>query len=192
MKKITDRFIFYSRWLIALGCLLTGCQYRFGSGDLASRYETLSVPYAEGDKEGMLTEEVIKRISTSGAFRFVTYGGDLTLKMKIVEFSNENIGFRYDRHKRGRLKKTLIPTETRLSSGVDVEVLDAATGQRIRGPIRIVAGVDFDHDFYSSRNAVNIFSLGQLSDIDASHDAAMRPLNRELANKIADYIINSW
>jgi hypothetical protein len=192
MRNFFSRFSFFILALIFSGFFLTGCHYHFGYGDLVSCYKTISVPYAEGDKEGKLTAEVIKKISSTGALQFVTYGGDLTLKIKLLEYSDENIGFRYDRHKNGRLKKTLIPTETRISAAAEITLIERATKQIVRGPTLIAASVEFDHDFYSSRNAVNIFSLGQLSDIDASHETAMQPLNKELASKIADYILNSW
>lgn len=178
-------------WIL-LCCLLTGCQYHFGYGDLPERYNTITIPYVQGDNEGQLTAEVIKSISTSGAFRYVPYGGELTLLIQLVEVDDENIGFRYYRNKQGCLKNWLIPTETRLSGIAEVTVLDSSTNQILLGPTCVKASVDFDHDYYSSRNAINIFSLGQLSDIDAGQEAAMDPLNRRLAEKITDYIINSW
>ncbi len=172
--------------------LLIGCHYQFGHGDLSTRYFTISVPYVDGDKDGELTANLIEKISTSGAFQYRHSGGELILKAKVIELRDENIGFRYDRKKQGNLKRAIVPTETRLNALVEVSVIEAATNKIMRGPTRITASIDFDHDYYYSRNAVNIFSLGQLSDIDAAYDAVMRPLNRCLAEKIVDYIINSW
>lgn len=179
--------------LILIGsCSLVSCQYQFGYGDLSQRYSTITVPYIEGDQKGELTTEVIKQLSLSGALRYVNCGGDLTLKIKLIEFRDENIGFRYDRKKSGKLKKSIIPTETRISALAEVLVIEAGTGKTIQGPINISASVDFDHSYYSSQHGINIFSLGQLSDIDAAYDAVMHPLNQCLAEKIVDYIINSW
>jgi hypothetical protein len=186
-----DKSIRYLLFFMAIG-FLTGCHYQFGHGELSNCYSTISVPYISGDEEGELTAELIKQFTTSGAFSYLPYGGDLILKAEFIELRDENIGFRYDRKKRGDLKKAIIPTETRLNALVEVTLIESATGYVLRGPTRIFASVDFDHDYYSSRHAVNIFSLGQLSDIDAAHDAVMHPLNRRLAEKIADYIINSW
>ncbi len=177
--------------LLMAGCYLTGCYYQFGQGELARVYHSISVPYIEGDQKGELTAEVIKQLSLSGAFHYVNESSDLILKIKIIELRDENIGFRYDRKKRGKLRKSIIPTETRLSGQVEVLLVDKS-GQTIRGPTRIVASTDFDHTYYSSRHGINIFSLGQLNDLDAAHDAAMRPLNRHLAERIVDYIVNSW
>jgi hypothetical protein len=188
---LSIKFALYGLLLMSGLGLLAGCQYQFGYGELSQRYTTLSVPYAEGDSKGELTAEVIKKISTSGAFRYVNCQGDLILKIKFIELRDENIGFRYDRKKRGKLRHAIVPTETRLKSVVEAVLTDAA-GRVVRGPTRIAASIDFDHSFYSSRHGINIFSLGQLSDIDAAHDAVMHPLNQQLADRIVDYIINSW
>lgn len=183
-----------SKLFLALvtGLLLSGCQYRFGHGELSEQYETISVPFIEGDREGDLTAELIKRLGTSGSFCYETSGGDLILLVKILDYENEDVGFRYDRKKRGGLKKVVIPTETRLKATAEVTLTDASTGQVIRGPAVINASIDFDHDFYFSRHEENVFSLGQLNDIDAAEDAVMGPLYKILAEKIVDYVVNSW
>ncbi len=178
--------------VVVVGYFLFGCQYQFGRGELSQRYATISVPYAEGDQKGELTTDVIKKLSTSGAFRYVSCGGDLILKIKLVEFREENIDFRYDRKKTGRLKKSIIPTETRVTAISEVLLIESGTGQIVRGPTQITASTDFDHTYYTTRDKMNIFSLGQLNDIDAARDAVMHPLNRYLAEQIVDYVINSW
>jgi DNA-binding cell septation regulator SpoVG len=100
--------------------------------------------------------------------------------------------FRYDRKKTGELRKSIIPTETRVTVVAEVLLVEGGTGQIIRGPTRITASAEFDHTYYATRNEINIFSLGQLNDFDAARDAVMHPLNRNLAEKIVDYVINSW
>lgn len=191
MWRHRDRRV-YSLLMLAVCCCLTGCQYQFGRGDLSERYATISIPYAEGDLKGDLTTEVIRKLSSSGAFRYVSTGGDLTLKIKVIELSEENIGFRYDRKKSGKLKKSIIPTETRVNALAEVSLIEAGTGKIVRGPVRITANAEFDHTYYTTRDKINVFSLGQLSDIDAARDAAMTPLNRALAERIVDYVLNSW
>lgn len=170
----------------------SSCQYQFGRGELAGQYQTIAIPYVEGDQEGGVTAEVIKRMSETGALRYVSSHGELILKIKLIEFRDENIGFRYDRKKQGELKKTVIPTETRLNAVAEVIITEASSGKIIRGPTRIKTSIDFDHDFYSSYHEINVFSLGQLNDYDAAHDAVMYPLNRQLAEKIVDYVTQSW
>lgn len=178
--------------ILSIGCVIAGCQYQFGRGDLSQRYSTISVPYAEGDQRGELTTDVIKKLITSGAFRYVSSGGDLTLKIELIEFREENIDFRYDCKKTGELKKSIIPTETRVTAIAEVLLIEGGTGQTVKGPTRITASVEFDHTYYATRDKINVFSLGQLNDIDAARDAVMHPLNRCLAERIVDYVINSW
>ena len=179
--------------LILVTCLLSACGYRFGQGEgLASRFATISVPYVEGDQEGGLTSALIKEIVRSGVFVYQYCGGGLILHVKQIDLDEDNIGFRYDRKKRGTLTKDVIPTETRITIFVEVSVTEAASCKTILGPVRLSASVDYDHDYYSSRDGVNIFSLGQLSDLDAAYDAVKVPLNRAIAEKIVDYITQSW
>lgn len=172
--------------------LLTCCGYKAGYDGLPNEYNTITVPYVEGDWDGELTNAIIRQISTSGAFEYRNDCANLSLLVKIIDFSDENIGFRYDRHKDGRLRDTIIPVETRLFALAEVSVVETASGKVVLGPSRLSVNVDFDHDYYSSRNEVNVFSLGQLSDFDSASDAAHTPLNKALARKIVDYIADNW
>ena len=174
-------------------CLFSGCGYRFGQGDgLASRFSTISVPYALGDQDGALTSAIIKEIVRSGLFEYRDQNSGLVLNVKQIDLNEDNIGFRYDRKKRGTLTKDIIPTETRIITIVEVSVIEAASCQILLGPVRLSASVDYDHDYYSSRDGVNVFSLGQLSDLEAAYDAVQEPLNQAIAEKIVDYIRQSW
>lgn len=183
---------FVKIFFICLIAIFPSCGYQFGQGRLPSLYTSITVPYVEGDKDGFFTAELIKQLSLSGGFEYHRDCGALILKVVIIDFREENIDFRYDRNHEGRLTKSIIPTETRLTSIAEVVVIESASGKPILGPVRIAANVDFDHDYYSSRDGVNIFSLGQLSDYDEARDAAMTPLNRALAQKIVNYICDSW
>lgn len=182
----------YPLMCLFTGLLLTGCHYQFGRGELSLQYGTISVPYVKGDQKGELTTDIIKRLGTSGAFHYVSHGGDLTLKVEVIEFREENLEFRYDRKKTGELKNSIIPTETRVTITAEILLIESGTGQTIRGPVRISASAEFDHTYYATRNEINIFSLSQLNDFDAARDAVMHPINRNLAEKIVDYVINSW
>lgn len=184
----------YAVLAILFSSFVSSCGYRYGQGGLSAEYRTISVPYVENDKDGLLTAALVRQISARGAFQYLRDGGDLILKVIIIDFSEENIGFRYDRNKEGRISKyrDIIPTETRLTALAEVSVIDPCSGCIVLGPVRLTASVDFDHDYYSSRDAVNTFSLGQLSDIDEALDAAHRPLNEALARKIVDYLADSW
>lgn len=179
-------------FLILISASLTSCNYQFGRGEISQKYATISVPYVKGDQKGKLTADIIKSLGTSSAFRYVSHGGELVLKVELIEFCEENLEFRYDRKKTGKLKNSIIPTETRVTAIVEVLLIENGTNQIIRGPIRMTASAEFDHTYYATRNEINIFSLGQLNDFDAARDAVMHPLNRNLAEKIVDYVINGW
>ena len=191
MFRLGNRWALYPLLLVGYFSL-TGCQYQFGRGELSQSYTSISVPYIEGDQKGELTADVIKELSTSGAFYYTNEKSDLILKIKFLELGEENIGFRYDRKKRGCLKKSIIPSETRVNALVEVVLMERISEKIIRGPTRISVSEDFDHTYYATRNRVNIFSLGQLNDIEEARDAVMHPLNRHLAERIVDYVINSW
>lgn len=185
-------FSLFNFFFIITPFLFSGCQYQFGYGELSEKYSTISIPYVEGDTDGELTSELIKQFSISGALKYVPNDGALRLVVKWLKLHDENVGFRYDRKKGGELKDYIIPTETRLFATVEVSIIDTSTQKVIQGPHIISTSIDFDHEYYSSHHAVNIFSLGQLSDIDAGRETVMHPLNEMLAKKIVDYVIHLW
>jgi len=174
--------------LLLLLLVATSCGYRFGHSETLDLYETVSIPYIEGDTYGEFTAAVIKKVSQSTNLDYVRDGGDLLLKIKILEIKEENVGFRYERKKKGKLVHYIIPTETRLQAIGEIQTLDAETGESLFGPYQFAASIVFDHDYYSSRNAVNIFSLGQLIDYDAAYDAALKPLSQAFAEKVGDIL----
>jgi hypothetical protein len=182
-----------NKWLI-LFCflILTSCGYQVGQDGVASTYHTLAVPTIKGDGNGNLASALVKEVGCSGCFEYRQDGAAAILQVVLLDLKDSNIGFRYDRHKLGKIRHTIIPTETRLTGIVEVSLVDACSGAVILGPVKLTASVDFDHDYYTSRNGVNIFSLGQLNDYDEAYDAALHPLNVILAQKIVDYICNSW
>lgn len=179
-------------FLIFLLLILPGCGYRFGFNELSEKYHSVYIPYAEGDATGDFTAQLIHVLSTSGAYEYNPSHPDAILYVKILEYYDENIGFRYDRNQEGEIAETLVPSETRRFITVEVTLVDACRGCVILGPSRIQAYTDFDHEFNSSRDAVNVFSLGQVTEIDGAIDAAARPLNRAMAIKIVNFISNAW
>lgn len=163
-----------------------------GYNDISSRYHTLSVPFAQGDATGAFTTELIHELSSSGSFIYQPCNPDGILYVNLVEYYDVNIGFRYDRNKQGNITDTLVPSETRRFVVAEVQIIDARRGCVVLGPSFIKAHVDFDHEFNSSRDAVNVFSLGQVTEIDGAIDSVAKPLNQTLARMIVDYIANAW
>lgn len=171
---------------------MTSCGYKLDCIPSAEDVPTLTIPYVVGDINGELTAAIVREISVTGRYRYLSSGGDSILKVRIIDEYEENIGFRYDRHRKGDLKKQIIPVEERSYILVEVELVAAGSCQTLKGPIRLMANVEFDHDYYTIRNRDNIFSLGQISDIDEAEDAATTPLYKKLAEKITDFLIYDW
>ncbi|MCB1113731.1 MAG: hypothetical protein KDK62_03150 [Chlamydiia bacterium] len=172
--------------------LLSACGWHAGEGDLIHTNETVVIPFAEGDWQGTLTRKLVDKVATETALTVVNCDADLELAVIIRRRDEENVGFRYDRNNRGERIDYIIPSETRVTLFAEVTLLERATGCARMGPLLFEASYDFDHDYYSSQNAVNIFSLGQLTDYDEAIDAALVPLYEKLAEKITDYLQNAW
>lgn len=179
-------------FFLPLLLFLSACGYHFGQGECVLRGRTISIPYAEGDFDGEFTAEVIRALTSSTDVLYQNSCGELVLKIAIIDYSEENIGFRYDRTKHDEIKKSIIPVETRATLVAEVQLFEDFGAKILLGPVIIKASIDFDHDYYSSRHGVNIFSLGQLIDIDSAEETVRKPLNRALAEKIADFLINAW
>lgn len=172
---------------------LVSCGYKFDtcSSPLAS-YGTITVPYVDGDIYGSFTPVLIHEIARTSCLEYRSCGGALQLNAEIVKVWQENIGFNYDRKKTGKRTDDTIPVEERIFATAEISVTETATGRVLIAPVRLTASVDYDHDYYFSRNGVNIFSLGQLIDIDSAYDAVQTPLHDLLAKKIVDYLNQSW
>lgn len=167
-----------------------GCGYRFGQGDCTGSYQTFTVPYIIGDTSGEFTAAVIKQVSEKTHLTYQKDAADLIIQIEIEDFNDENIGYRFERNRKDQLVDSIIPTETRLEVLAKMQMIEAETGLPILGPYRLKAHVDFDHDYYSSRHAVNVFSLGQVIDYDAAYDTALKPLSTLFAQKVADLILS--
>lgn len=163
----------------------TSCQGHFSSKETAP---TMSIPYVEGDSDGKMTSFLVDTIAKDGAFEYVQSGGSLTLNVKILDHKYDNIGFRYDPKRTKKQVKRVIPSESRSKLLAEVELVDNTTQQVVLGPAHIVAYADYDHQNYSINNDINVFSLGQLSDIDTASDVIDIASFRSLAREISDYL----
>jgi hypothetical protein len=162
-----------------------------GQGGLNERYSTLTISYAIGDNDGRFTSALIRKVSETGVLNYRPDSGELSLGVTLIRTKNKNIGFRYDRNRRrNELLAEIVPTETRRTLWCEIVVIETCSGKNVIGPVRLSASVEFDHDYYSSRDGVNVFSLGQLGDIDAAYEACLTPLYQKMAEKVADYINN--
>jgi hypothetical protein len=178
--------------LLIICLTLSGCGYRWGADSEILHDRTLSVPFIEGDCEGELTAEVIRELIATGEVEYSHHCGELTLEVRLIDLREENIGFRYDREGAGQLTNTVIPSEARLTALAEVTVTKSVNGVIMIGPDLVTASIEYDHDYYSNQGGVNLFSLGQLNDIDLAKQAARRPLYRALGRAIAQHVIHSW
>lgn len=146
------------RWLwLSIGFALSSCGYRLGPGGSLDQLTTISVPFAGGDDEGLLTSHLVREITRSGAFSVVACQGELTLQVDLLQEKNRNIGYRYDQKSCDCLAKTIIPTEVRKSLLAEVVLLSG--GKPLYGPVLIEASLDYDFDYCKVRNEVNVLSL---------------------------------
>lgn len=174
-------------WMIILGFVLAGCGYRWGDPCAVSTM-TVSIPFIEGDNEGFFTESLIQEVTQRTPLVYRSENASAILQVRLLEVSDENVGFRYDRKRTGCIRHNVVPVETRLIALAEVALIDC-NNCYILGPETVSAFIDFDHEYYPNRNAVNVFSLGQLTEIDAAFDEALYPLSRELGRKIADWLL---
>lgn len=76
--------------------LLTSCGWHVAGNYHANKNHTLAIPYAYGDSDGLLTNELVAQVQKETAFSYVQDGGEYTLKVELLDSKSENIGFRYD------------------------------------------------------------------------------------------------
>ena len=181
--------------------ILSACGYHFDGREKIA----VSVPYVVGDQEGELTDALIWALARTPNFRYTDEEGDWVLKAKIVNTTNDRIGYQYDRDPiSGKLRTNVVGTENRKAITVEVSVMNAATGKLILGPQKVKAEADYDYvDPNSLRDLSFInpvtgvretsiaFSLGQLDSVGAAGEEAAQPIYRSLARKIIDGMIAS-
>ena len=174
------------KFLIALLLFLSGCGYHLENQSIK---KSIEVPFICGDPSGEFTTKLIYLLNSSGCYRTGGASSRYCLSVSIIGSKDQNVGFKYDRNNEGRLLTTLIPSESRWSILAEVNLVDKSTGKIVLGPARVSASYDFDHDWYSTMDGINIFSLGQITDYADAKDQVQTPLYHKLAQKITDLLI---
>lgn len=168
---------------------LASCGYHVGhGGKIPSEGKTVCVPYIRGDLTGHATTALVHQLSTQGTLRYTKEGGDLLLKVELVDERTEHVGFRYQRDKTGALEDEVVAAEDRLSVLAKVWLLDNSTDQILLGPELISASVDYDYQTDPIRSNLTQFSAGQFDVFETAEDVALHALYDRLAQKIARYI----
>jgi len=168
------------------------CGYRYGRGEAQWVGSTISVPFVNGDCTGNFTQALIRELSTSGSFRYVNAGGRYRLCVSILCQDEDNIGFRYDTDRHGNLTTTTIPIETRARVVAEFSLVHACSGETVVGPERVSAWIDYDHEYTSGSDSLNLLSLGQVTDMEAASIVVPPRLGQKLAQRIVDYIGAAW
>ncbi len=171
--------------------LSSSCGWHVANNYSQHNAHTLSIPYAYGDGDGLLTSELIAQVQKETAFNYVQGTAEFTLKVVLLDTRSENIGFRYDPNKLDSGKKRIIPDEVRRRLLAKVSVIHTNSNKEILGPAYIMGTCEFDHRYYNLSHDINRFSLGQLTDIDTTYDVINAPLQRDLAQQIALWLENN-
>lgn len=184
---------------------LAGCGYRWQSEGFLDLPPTISVPYVLGDADGSLTAEIIRAITISGVGEVRQWKSQYRLEVAIAAAEGQTVGYRRDRQQiSGESQKNLVASERRKAMTVQASLYESESGKLAYGPFRIESYVDFDYVDGDSiqdlvfigpngmRQVVLPFSLGQLESSEAAEEAAMRPLNAQIAKKIVDAIFSAW
>ena len=168
--------------------LFSSCAWRLDPSLQTEETRTISIPYVQGDKTGELTAKLIQAIDCTSGLQFSQDQGELTLKVKLLDKTYDNIGFRFDHRELHKHKRKLIASETRQLDLAEINVVENGTGNIILGPCYILSSIDYDHQNYNMNSDVNVYSLGQLSDIDTTEDSLDTPRFRALAKEIAKFL----
>lgn len=124
---------------------------------------------------------------------YASCGGDLCLRICLLQPEENNIGFRYAPKKKGEgLSNILAATEARLTARAKVSLIERANGRVILGPNVVFSSIDLDFESDFSKVNYHSSSLGQLEMFNQASDNAYQRVNELLAQKIVDYVEGSW
>ena len=170
--------------------LLSACHgYKF-LHDPQECSKTINVSPILADTDGFLMSQIVKKISSQSPLKYSICQPDFLLKVEVDQQGNKNIGYRYDVTRKDKLKKALIPTESRYILIATATLIDLKANQIVSGPTKITATLDYDFDYYKIQDNVNVFSLGQVSDFETAKDSVKNPLYSKLADLIVEFIIS--
>ncbi len=141
----------------------------------------------------------MRALALSGLVRVSQSEAPYQLQARLIGESTEVIGYRRDRQQIGeKNQKNLLATERRKTAVLEVSLYEKSSRKVLIGPLQIEASSDFDYvdgdstqdlvfiDAHGVSQVVLPFSLGQLESADSAEEAAMRPLQVELARKLVD------
>lgn len=172
------------RWFFAflVLTLCVSCGYHFSNR--GSNNCSICVPYVEGDDSGMLTNALIRSLSSRSALAYSTYDSDFILKVCLQPPEDTNIGFEYA----PKAHDIIVSNEARVTLKATIRLIDRRTGSCVLGPCDISSSLDYDFEPDLGNVNFHAFSLGQLEMHGLALDAATTSLYSILAEQIADNI----
>ena|GEM_PF-1687917 len=179
-------------FLLVVALLTSGCCYQFGQGGCIEQGKTVSVPYIEGDRRGVFTNELVHAIATNGHLRMQQGCADYSLRVCLLPPTDTNIGFNYAKEKNLSKSNILVSREARLSICATLTLIECASGQRVAGPTEVCSSLDYDFESDFSRQGVDDFSIGQIQMHNLAKSSAMDALAKLLAEKIVDVVTFCW
>lgn len=177
----------------SLALAIQSCGYRSaGNYNALSRYQSITVPYVEGDEEGDVTTQIIQALAEAGVWKYHALDAQLSLKVKILKIKREDVGYDRFYNQNNQIERWMVPNERRLSILAEVSVVEESTQKTILGPLELSESVKLDFNpEYSETNLVR-FSLAQYDFVENAERTAHKPLNQRLAKIIVNSLINSW
>ncbi|MCB1085095.1 MAG: hypothetical protein KDK60_03230 [Chlamydiia bacterium] len=185
--------------LLLISFAVVSCGYRLGGEDSLASQTTISIPYVQGDDDGLLTETLIRAIAANPQFSYVSKGGVLSLEAKIISDRCDHIGYQYDRDPlTGARIHRLVPNEGRREIIVEFSLVNARSNVVIIPPTTVKASSDYDFvdsdslqdtsflNRWGARESALFFSMGQLDSMEGAQAAARKPLYAQLVQKIID------
>jgi hypothetical protein len=83
------------------------------------------------------------KLTQTLAWNIVLIMAHYSLKPKVANSDDVNIGFRYNNHKDGRVQRSLIPVESRFIIAIEFSVIETASENVIQ-PVQLTEHVDLD------------------------------------------------
>jgi hypothetical protein len=177
--------------LVLLGALLlVGCGYGPDSSCIARRYQTICVPYTEGELSGPLTGALARQLAQS-PYRYVSSEGSLTLYVNVVEVNRRPRGYRYDATVHNKPTKLVVTAEEEVELVAEVRLVDS-TGCPVLPCTRVRASLDYDFQPKETRTSQLAFSLGELDSVNAARQVAATAATDLLAQRIVDMLSTVW
>lgn len=187
--------------LLSLLFCLAGCGYQWGLDKETP--SQIFIPFAKGDEDGTLTSEIIRSLTASGLKSAPFDLSAYQLNITVLNTNTQTIGYRRDKQKvDGKVATNIVACEGRKAVALEVSLIETLSKKILHGPCLISADADYDFIdgdsiqdlLFTSSAGVPVtvlpFSLGQLEPVEAAQEAASRPLNQKLSQKVVEYVLS--